>query len=86
MFDLAPVSLWLEFFSAVREIFEGWRAQGIADLRAFLLGDLARVAECSSSIRVIKVNQRTLTLFGAKDVDHRRRAISPVPSSATTCC
>ena len=70
MFDLAPVSLWLEDFSAVREVFEGWRAQGIADLRAFLLEDLTRIAECSSRIRLIKVNRRTLTLFGAKDIDH----------------
>ncbi|MDB5833931.1 MAG: histidine kinase, partial [Caballeronia sp.] len=56
MFDLAPVSLWLEDFSAVREVFEGWRAQGVADLRTFLHEDLARIVECSSRIRVIKVN------------------------------
>ena len=37
MFELAPVSLWLEDFSAVREVFEGWRAQGVVDLRAFCL-------------------------------------------------
>ena len=36
MFELAPVSLWLEDFSAVREQFERWRAAGVADLRAFL--------------------------------------------------
>ncbi len=70
MFDLAPVSLWLEDFSAVRDVFEGWRAQGIVDLRAFLLEDTARIAECSSRIRLIKVNRRTLSLFGAKDIDH----------------
>jgi len=42
MFDLAPVSLWLEDFSAVREVFEGWRAQGVVNLRAFLREDTAR--------------------------------------------
>ena len=70
MFDLAPVSLWLEDFSAVRELFESWRAAGVTDLRAHLSADPARIVECSSRIRVIKVNRRTLTLFGAKDVDH----------------
>jgi len=78
MFDLAPVSLWLEDFSAVREVFEGWRAQGVVDLRAFLLEDLTRIAECSSRIRLIKVNQRTLTLFGAKDLDHLVRNLGAV--------
>jgi diguanylate cyclase (GGDEF)-like protein len=70
MFELAPVSLWLEDFSAVRDVFEGWRTDGIIDLRAFLLADTARIAECSSRIRVIKVNRRTLTLFGANDFGH----------------
>ncbi|WP_244827468.1 MULTISPECIES: sensor domain-containing diguanylate cyclase [unclassified Caballeronia] len=70
MFDLAPVSLWLEDFSAVREQFERWRAAGVTDLRAFLEEDPARIVECSSRIRVVKVNRRTLGLFGAKDLDH----------------
>lgn len=70
MFDLAPVSLWLEDFSALHAQFEQWRADGITDLRAFLLDDPARIARCASRIRVVKVNRRTLTLFGAADVDH----------------
>ncbi|SAL18223.1 sensor domain-containing diguanylate cyclase [Caballeronia telluris] len=70
MFDLAPVSLWLEDFSAVRELFESWREAGVTDLRAHLAEDPARITACSSRIRVIKVNRRTLSLFGAKDVDH----------------
>ncbi|WP_250537998.1 MULTISPECIES: sensor domain-containing diguanylate cyclase [unclassified Caballeronia] len=70
MFDLAPVSLWLEDFSAVREQIERWRAAGVTDLRAFLAENPECVAECSSRIRVVKVNQRTLSLFQARDVDH----------------
>ncbi|MEA3088345.1 MAG: hypothetical protein QOC89_6042, partial [Paraburkholderia sp.] len=34
MFELAPVSLWLEDFSGVRALFNAWRAQGVTDLRA----------------------------------------------------
>jgi diguanylate cyclase (GGDEF)-like protein len=70
MFDLAPVSLWLEDFSAVREQFEQWRAHGVTDLRAYLEEDAARIAACSKRIRVVKVNKRTLSLFGADDVGH----------------
>ena len=34
MFDLAPVSLWLEDFSGVKRLFEEWRAAGVTDLAA----------------------------------------------------
>jgi diguanylate cyclase (GGDEF)-like protein len=67
MFELAPVSLWLEDFSGVRALFDDWRADGVTDLRAFLLEDSQRVAECATRIRVIKVNQKTLSLFEAAD-------------------
>mgnify|MGYP001552760629 FL=1 len=68
MFELAPVSLWLEDFSGVRALFDSWKAEGITDLQAFFAEDLARVAQCSSRIRVIKVNRRTLTQFEAADL------------------
>ncbi|MFP3557807.1 diguanylate cyclase [Paraburkholderia sp. SIMBA_049] len=67
MFDLAPVALWLEDFSGVKALFEDWRAQGVTDLRAHIGEDIKRVAECASRIRVIKVNQQTLSLFEAAD-------------------
>jgi diguanylate cyclase (GGDEF)-like protein len=70
MFDLAPVSLWIEDYSAVRALFEQWRRVGVTDVRAFLATNPGRVRECSQRIRVLKVNRKTLTLFGARDLDH----------------
>jgi len=70
MFDLAPVSLWLEDYSALKTLFDDWRAAGVADLRAHLRADPARVKACSQRIRVIKVNRKTLSLFGAEDLGH----------------
>ena len=68
LFQLAPVSLWLEDFSAVREHFERLRAEGVTDLRAYLRANPDEVARCSSLIRVIAVNHRTLDLFRAADL------------------
>lgn len=68
MFDLAPVSLWLEDYSGLRALFATWRAQGVADLRAHLAADPAHLAACSQAIRVVKVNRRTLHLFEAEDL------------------
>ncbi|SDH87742.1 sensor domain-containing diguanylate cyclase [Paraburkholderia phenazinium] len=65
MFELAPVSLWLEDFSGVRALFDTWRAEGVTDLRAHFRDHPERVAECAHSIGVIKVNRKTLTLFEA---------------------
>src|SRR3954453_8422779 len=68
MFDLAPVSLWIEDFSAVKALFEQWRSEGVDDIKAFLAADPDRVRLCSERIRVLKVNRRTLSLFGARDL------------------
>ncbi len=70
LFELAPVSLWLEDYSALRPLFERWRADGVTDLRTWLRAEPARVAECSTCIRVLQVNHRTLELFGAESLAH----------------
>jgi len=70
MFDLAPVSLWIEDFSAVKALFDQWQKQGVDDIETFLLANPERVRECSQHIRILKVNRRTLSLFGARDLNH----------------
>jgi diguanylate cyclase (GGDEF)-like protein len=70
MFDLAPVSLWLEDYSGLKQLFDRWRAEGVTDLAAWLDEDPARVGECTAQFKVVQVNQHTLTLFGAGSQDH----------------
>ena len=69
-FDVAPVSLWLHDYSALKALFADWKAAGITDLREFLREDPDRIKACSERFRVIKVNRRTLTLFEANDLTH----------------
>lgn len=66
MFELAPVSLWLEDYSALKQLFDEWRAEGVTDIRAHLAQDRSRLQRCSASLKVLKVNQRTLELFAAE--------------------
>lgn len=68
MFELAPVSLWLEDFSGVRRLFDEWRAAGITDIAAHLRASPARIKACAERIRVLDVNARTLELFEAVDL------------------
>lgn len=69
-FDLAPIAMWLEDFSAVQAQFAAWRAAGISDIRAHLAADPARVLACAHSIKVIAVNSKTLELFEADSQAH----------------
>ncbi len=69
MFDLAPVSLWLEDFSALKVLFDRWRAEGVSDLRAHLQADPQRVRECSACLKPLRVNQRTLEMLAADSAE-----------------
>lgn len=69
LFELAPVSLWLEDFSALRQLFQRWREQGVSDLRAHLAADPERLRQCSAALRVLQVNRQTLQMFGAQDLE-----------------
>ena len=69
IFELSPVSLWLEDYSELIALFERWRAAGVSDLGAYLREQPERVAECTACYRVLRVNQRTLELFKAPSAD-----------------
>ncbi|MFD2238665.1 sensor domain-containing diguanylate cyclase [Aureimonas populi] len=69
VFDLAPIPLWLEDFSATKRRLEQWRAEGLTDLRSFLREDLSRVAQCSGSIDILAVNSQVLALFEAESLE-----------------
>ncbi len=78
LFELAPVSLWLEDYSALRESFDALRNQGIVDLRAWLREQPARVAVCWSRVKLIKVNRRTLELYGAADLEELKAGLDRI--------
>lgn len=69
-FELAPIPMWVEDFSGVRAQLNAWREQGVTDLRSFLLEDLTRVTLSTRRIQILRVNEATLRLFGARDLGH----------------
>lgn len=69
LFENSPVSLWVEDFSAIRELLEDVRATGVSDFRTFLEVHPDFVTRCASEIRVLSVNRQTLQLFRAPDLD-----------------
>lgn len=70
IFDLSPIPMWLEDFSAIKTSFDAWRAAGIQDLREFLISNPQKISDCAHKIKILKVNQKTLELFEARDLEH----------------
>jgi len=67
VFEQAPVSLWVEDFSAIRRLLDDVRAQGIVDFRTFTDVHPEFVTRCMTEIRVMDVNRYTLYMFHAPD-------------------
>ncbi len=66
LFDSAPISLWLEDYSALKTLFDSWRAQGVADLHAHLYQAPERAQQCARCYQVLRVNRKTLQIFAAE--------------------
>ena len=55
-FEATPMALWLEDYSALHAQFDRWRAEGVTDLRSWLLQDRDRLRHCAGLIRILRVN------------------------------
>lgn len=69
LFEHAPISLWEQDFSAIKNLFEGLRRQGVQDLSRHLDEHPALVAESIALIKVVDVNLQTLAMFGVQTKD-----------------
>lgn len=65
LFQYAPVSLWVEDFSAIKDLLEEVRGRGITDFRTFTDVHPEFVERCMAEIRVLEVNEYTLGMFKA---------------------
>lgn len=66
LFQHAPISLWVEDFSTIKLSLDELREHGIADLRTFMDVHPEFVDRCMAQIRVLDVNNYTLSLFQAE--------------------
>jgi diguanylate cyclase (GGDEF)-like protein len=70
LFEYAPISLWEEDYSAVKQYLDQVRAAGVTDFRAYLDAHPQAVADCLERIRVLNVNRQTVLLFRAASRQH----------------
>lgn len=86
MFNWAPVSLWLEDYSGLKRLFDLWRSQGVTDLTAHLAAEPQRLEMCLRQYRVLRVNQFTLDLFEARDLQTLQNRLDEVLRDDTRQC
>ena len=78
MFDSAPISLWLEDYSALKQRFDGWREQGVVDFQAHVEKHPELLGQCSTCLKVIRVNQKSLQVLAASSQEELIRRLPEV--------
>ena len=66
LFEHAPVSIWEEDFSAVRQYIDDLRHAGVVDFSAYFDTHPEAVAECASRVKIVDVNRTTLEMYQAE--------------------
>lgn len=66
MFESSPVSLWEEDYSALKSYFDSLRAEGVTDLQVYLDEHPEAVSHCTTLLKIVNVNRKTLDLYGAQ--------------------
>jgi PAS domain S-box-containing protein len=69
IFQSAGVSIWEEDFSAVKAAIDDLKARGMTDFREYLATHPDFVSHAISLVKIIDVNDTTLTLLGARSKD-----------------
>jgi diguanylate cyclase (GGDEF)-like protein len=67
LFEDSPSSIWVEDFSAIKQRMDGLRDRGIVDFRRYTATHPQFVMRCLADVRVLDVNRKALTMYGAPD-------------------
>ncbi|HSO20345.1 MAG TPA: ATP-binding protein, partial [Desulfosarcina sp.] len=65
LFEDSPISLWEEDFSRLKRHFDQLKAEGIHDFERYFAEHPEEITRCIRRIRIIDVNQVTLSLYEA---------------------
>lgn len=65
LFEYAPISLWEQDFSRIKSLFDNLKKQGVIDFESYLDSHPEFIDECMHAIKVLNVNQQTISMFKA---------------------
>ena len=78
LFEDSPSSIWVEDFSAIKQRMDGLRDRGIVDFRRYTATHPQFVMRCLADVRVLDVNRKALTMYGAPDKSSLLNGLSAV--------
>ena len=64
LFEHSPVPTWVEDLSGVKRLFDGYRAEGVRDFRAFFAAHPGEVLRCAGAVRLTEVNRESAAFYG----------------------
>jgi len=77
-FNNAPVSLWEEDFSEIKQHIDALQQQGIKDFRKYFTSHPEDIAMLAGKVKILEVNQTTLDLYGAKSFKELQKGLPRV--------
>ena len=81
LFEYAPVSLWEEDFSAVRQYIDKLHRAGVEDFSAYLDEYTEDLAQCARRVKILDVNRATLEMYQAESKEQLLADLSQVLGS-----
>ncbi|MCX7918180.1 MAG: PAS domain S-box protein [bacterium] len=76
LFENSPISIWEGDFSAVKSYLTELRNSGVTDFATYFASRPDEVMKCAGMINVMQVNQATIKLYQAKNIDEFRSGLS----------
>jgi PAS domain S-box-containing protein len=78
IFQTAGVSIWEEDFSQVKTAIDELKAKGVRDFRQYLAAHPEFVRHAIAMVKIVDVNDATVTLFGAQSKDELLRSLHTI--------
>jgi hypothetical protein len=69
LFEALPISLWEEDLTPINGYVGELRSKGITNFRQYFNEHPDEIAECFSNVKVLSVNDATLRLYGAREIE-----------------
>ena len=78
LFEDAPISLWEEDFSAVKQYIDNLKYNGVTDFEAYFNDNPEEISKCVSMVQVIDINNTTVEMFAAENKSQVLRNLSTI--------
>ncbi|MFW6252452.1 MAG: PAS domain S-box protein [bacterium] len=78
LFESSQVSLWLEDYSDAKRAVDRLKERGIRDIEGYYIEHFAELQALAKLVRVVRVNEATLRLYGAESEEQFQRGFQQI--------